>query len=325
MRFSQSRSSFAILGAAGWLSSGLVSGAEGRPSSATPPPPYPETRTLVKLHPARVNPLLQDADYELWEIGGGSDPAGMFRANSGLNFTIRATDEHDGLVGGAFAPVYTRPLPDVGQRLVGSGITTESDGGSITLTISGLPVGEHWLSTWHNAWKDMDDSDIPSVTLIIDGDSGISGRPQTSQEDNRYGDALIHSWTTFTVDGGDETEVVYSPRGGNVYLNGFEIDSESMGRQIRFPKPAHRDEQVAAPSGVVSASWKRTLNVDGDEFDVYIGTSPDDMRLVGSRVHEPEFNLTGLAAGRTYYWRVDVYDTWWNEALSGRTLTFTTV
>jgi hypothetical protein len=95
----------------------------------------------------------------------------------------------------------------------------------------------------------------------------LQGRPQTSRETNRYGDALIHSWTTFTSNG-DTTEVVYKPRGGNIYLNGFEIDSESMGRQIRFPKPAHRDDQVEAAGGVVSASWERTFNVDGDEFNV---------------------------------------------------------
>jgi hypothetical protein len=61
---------------------------------------------------------------------------------------------------------------------------------------------------------------------------------------------------------------VYKPRDGNVYLNGFEIDSESMGRQIRFPKPVHREEKVEAPDGVVAASWERTFNVDGDEFNV---------------------------------------------------------
>jgi hypothetical protein len=41
-----------------------------------------------------------------------------------------------------------------------------------------------------------------------------------------------------------------------------------MGRQIRFPKPAHRDYNVDASDGTVKASWKRTFNVDGDEFNV---------------------------------------------------------
>jgi hypothetical protein len=43
----------------------------------------------------------------------------------------------------------------------------------------------------------------------------------------------------------------------------------------------------------------------------------------------PSVSLTnvpaGLSSGTTYYWRVDAYDTWYNEALSGRTLTFTTL
>lgn len=279
MRLPLSTSGLAALGAV-WISS--ITAAEARNSSALPPP-YPDTRTLVKLHPAAVD-ALEDPDYNLWQINGNG-ALNEFSAN-GLDFTIKATTGSDTLVGDAFQ-VYTQPFPDVGQRLIGSGITTDSSGGSITLTITGLEAGEHWLSTWHNSWEDLDD--IPSVQLIIDGTSGISvstkswthlgelkthanlvfaqGRPTTSQETNRYGTALIHSWTVFTSDGGT-TEVEYKPRDGNMYLNGFEIDSESMGRQIRFPKPAHRDQEVDAPGGTVSASWERTFNVDGDQFNV---------------------------------------------------------
>ena len=141
-------------------------------NSSALPPPYPETRTLVKLHPAQVA-ALEDPDYQLWKVNSDSGVK-TFSAN-GLDFTIKATAQGDSLVGGANTPVYTTPFPDVGQRLIGSGITTESDGGSITLTISGLPAGEHWLSTWHNAWEEFDQT--PSVALIIDGRSGISVRP----------------------------------------------------------------------------------------------------------------------------------------------------
>jgi hypothetical protein len=165
MKVSVSGPSFAAVGAV--LLSGLAT-AECRNSSITPPP-YPDTRTLVKLHPAQVNSL-EDPDYALWEIDS-SDAISDFSAN-GLDFSIKATSEGDKLVGDAFTSVYTKPFPDVGQRLIGSGITTESDGGLVTLTISGLPAGEHWLSTWHNAWEDLED--IPSVALIIDGTSGIS-------------------------------------------------------------------------------------------------------------------------------------------------------
>jgi hypothetical protein len=165
MMWHLSSSSIAAIGAI-WLVS-LVT-AECRNSSAAPPS-YPETRTLVKLQPARVS-ALEDPDYNLWNIDD-SDSVSEFSAN-GLDFTIKATSEGDKLVGGAVASVYTKPFPDVGQRLIGSGITTESDGGSITLTISGLPAGEHWLSSWHNAWEDLDD--VPSIALVINGKGGIS-------------------------------------------------------------------------------------------------------------------------------------------------------
>lgn len=152
----------AVAFAAAWSSAALA---------ASSPPPYPLTRTLVSLHPEQIEPL-SDPDYNLWEIRDGSSSS-CFSAN-GLSFTLAATGNATKLHGDANEPVYTKPFPSAGQRLVGAGISTVADGGSITLTIAGLPAGQHSISTWHNSWEALDD--IPTLAIIIDGVSHISVR-----------------------------------------------------------------------------------------------------------------------------------------------------
>ena len=151
--------SVAVVLAAAWSSASPAS---------TNPPPYPPTRTLVSLHPARICPL-SDPDYALWRVKNRA--SSRFSAND-LDFTLAATTNGTKLHGGANKKVYKKPLPSVGQRLIGAGISTDTDGGSITLTIAGLPAGQHSISTWHNSWEDLDE--IPTVAVIIDGVSHIS-------------------------------------------------------------------------------------------------------------------------------------------------------
>ncbi|KAF4992967.1 hypothetical protein FDECE_13551 [Fusarium decemcellulare] len=284
-------------------------------SVSTRPPAYPRTRTLVSLHPSKVQ-ALSDPDYNLWRINGSAPAPARFSAN-GLGFTLSTTETGAKLSGGVNKPVYTKPLPSVGQRLIGTGITTKADGGSIKLTITGLPAGQHSISTWHNSWADLDK--IPTVAVTIDGVSKISGRPQSAQERNMFDSAA--SFAFFESTGGT-VKVVYKPTGGNIYLNGFEIDSESVGRQIRFPRPEHRSGNVPAKNGAVTASWLPTFDVDGGTYNVYLGTSPDKLNNVAKTLVNPKITFRGLSSGKTYYWRVDVYSSWDDIVHLGRTWSF---
>ncbi|CAM1502568.1 Fc.00g073440.m01.CDS01 [Cosmosporella sp. VM-42] len=285
-------------------------------AASTSPPPYPTTRTLVSLHPARVCPL-PDPDYDIWRVKNRA--SSKFKAN-GLHFTLAATTKGTKLHGGANKPVYKKPLPSVGQRLIGAGISTDTDGGSITLTITGLPAGRHSISTWHNAWEDLDK--IPTVAVIIDGVSKISGRPQSARENNMFDSAASFA---FFDSSGETVKVVYKPTGGNIYLNGFEIDSESVGRQIRFPHPEHRDKHVQAKAGAVTASWLPTFDVDGGTYNVYFGKSPDKLKNLAMELFEPEITFSGLTSGTTYYWRVDVYTSEFDDVHLGRIWKFRVV
>lgn len=151
------------------------------------------------------------------------------------------------------------------------------------------------------------------------------------------------SFSFFDTTGGT-VQVVYRPTGGNMYLNGFEIDSESQGRQIRYPLPQHRDDSVEAEDDAVAASWQPTFNVDGGTYNVYFGTSPDELEKLVMDLYDPEItfsgkwplclvflwefprfnhNLVGLSSGTTYYWRVDVTETFYGDVYFGRVWTFT--
>lgn len=126
------------------------------------------TRTRVKLHPAQIR-LLADSDYEVWSIA--DDPANEFSAN-GLDFTLSAGDAV--LEGDWNKVIYREHVPMLGERLVGTAVTTHEDsaGGPVTLTIAGLPEGEHSLLTWHNSWQSMDE--FATVSVSVNGEEAAS-------------------------------------------------------------------------------------------------------------------------------------------------------
>jgi hypothetical protein len=126
--------------------------------AADPPPPYPRVRTSISIHPDSV-PVLPDPDYHTWVVEEG---AGISEFTvDGISFKLAAQD-HDpnealgSFVGGVNEEVYNVPSAPFGQRFVGAGITTVAAEGSFKLNISGLPDGQYYLSTWFNAWEEIE-------------------------------------------------------------------------------------------------------------------------------------------------------------------------
>lgn len=127
----------------------------------------PETRTRVKLHPSQIR-LLGDSDYHQWSIEAEVSSS-TFSAN-GLDFTFAAGDGSSLLEGNWNKLNYRQFLPTLGQRLVGTAMSTQEDAddGSLILTISGLPDGEHTLLTWHNSWQAADG--LATVSVSVNGE-----------------------------------------------------------------------------------------------------------------------------------------------------------
>lgn len=137
------------------------------PTKRQDAPSDPETRTRVKLHPSQIR-LLADSDWNQWSFEGDISSA-TYSAND-LDFTLASVDGSTQLEGDWHKIVYRNFVPMLGQRLIGTAMSTneDSEGGTLTLTIEGLPEGEHSLLTWHNSWAKQDE--YASVSVSVDGE-----------------------------------------------------------------------------------------------------------------------------------------------------------
>lgn len=104
------------------------------------------------------------------------------------------------------------------------------------------------------------------------------------------------SYVEFSVSDGKPVKVTFTPSGGNkhVYLNGFELDGPSMDQQIAFPFPENHNEHIELGSdGTIEASWRAAPGVSGNKYNVYLGTSVDELHSVGDGLEETSVTFTG--------------------------------
>ncbi|KAI9155674.1 putative pectate lyase [Paramyrothecium foliicola] len=277
-------------------------------SSVVPPPPTgsdapkpPSSVTRLRVHPANIR-MSEEPDFTPWTI---SDATSQTITTNGLTLTLSAAT---GFKGSSYKLVYARMVASLGERVVGLGVSTNPDSTAsktITLTIKGLAAGAHSLLAWHNAWDNL--SSAASVKVAVSGGSSATVS-QTVRRDNLWESAS--SYVTFTTTGTSQTVTITftgSGADGRVFLNGLEIDTPSIGNQIRFPTPAHRDERVDLKGGsTFTASWKAPSSASSPTYNVYLGKSPTTLKAVSTGQTSTSASLTGLNTLDTFYWRVDV-------------------
>lgn len=137
--------------------------AQQQPSiNGTTAPEPPASRLRVGLNPANVRPLA-DGDFALWSVADEPAPNKTF-GNVTLSLAIP-----DGAAwrGGWFKFGYSKFLSSMGERLVNQGLSTETGGNAITLSITGLAAGPHTLLAWHNAWDKLDA--VAGVSVAVNG------------------------------------------------------------------------------------------------------------------------------------------------------------
>lgn len=100
---------------------------------------------------------------------------------------------------------------------------------------------------------------------------------------------------TFSASGSGPVEIIFTPSGADnrVYMNGFEVDSPSVDQQASFPFPENKNERIES-DGSVAASWRAPAGVEGPTYDVYLGTSPDELELVESGLADSAITLAGM-------------------------------
>ena len=195
----------------------------------------------IRLYSANARNL-SETDYDTWTVTDG----GTSNAEIGLLALSLAASDGATLTGGEYKEQARRFLSSLGERVVNQGVTTSEDdgmGASVTLSIAGLDQGEHTLLAWHNTWDDV--ASPSSLDVEVDGTNVATGVSQSTRVDNIWESAS--SYVRFKVDGPEqEIRVTYTPtaEGGFVYLNGFEIDTPALSKQISFPTPHHRDERI---------------------------------------------------------------------------------
>lgn len=299
----------------------LPTSLNGRQANETAPAAS-NSHVRVRLNPAKVRDT-GDTDYTTWTVAEGA--SSKFTTNStGLTFTLSAASGK--LNGNWNKAVYSRIITSLGERVVGEGISTIADNGDnaggvpIKLSISGLPAGEHSVLAWHNAWDAL--KSAASLKVTANGKEAATGIKQSIRTDNIWESAS--SYVTFTASQGEAVEIVYSPDtagDGRAFLNGFEIDSPSIENQISFPTPVHRDERVVPIENTtdIPASW-RAAKATGATYNVYLGTSPTELKSIATGLTKPSTTLNDLNTQATYYWRIDVVAG--NNTYPGRVFTF---
>lgn len=141
--------------------------------SGSPAPSPPDSFLRVHLHPEPVR-LQADADYNTWTVPTQNDISTASTTIAGVDFTVASLDGQL-LNGNSYKFLYARFLSVLGERNVNEGLSTETDGvepHALSLSITGLPAGNHTLLSWHNAWDKIPDAG--SLDISVNGKNIIS-------------------------------------------------------------------------------------------------------------------------------------------------------
>lgn len=264
--------------------SGLHVGAQGVATA----PAAPESRRRVRFIGPSVRAMNEyETDYESWVFGEGNSTSTTI---GDVRYMLKGSK----LEGGWNRIVYARWVPHLGERLAAAGITA-TEGSALSLSITGLPEGTHSLKAWHNAWDDLDA--IATLDITVDDEQFQQGAEQTVRIDNIWGAAT--SYVTFDVASANQTvTVTYTPSAGGdkrAFLNGFEVDGGPSHAEISFPVPQNLDERVLADNGTFEASWA-PAEIDLPTYNVYLGTSENELAAVGTGLSDTSVPLEGASA-----------------------------
>ncbi|KAF2183306.1 polysaccharide lyase family 1 protein [Zopfia rhizophila CBS 207.26] len=270
----------------------------------------------VRLNPANVNNANQpEPDYTTWTISQASSSTITI---GNVTLSLLAPDGTI-LSGGSNKLVLTRVTSSLGERIIGQGISTSSTaGGPISLTVRGLPAGNHNLLAYHNAWDNLPEA--TNISVSVDGNRTSQNQLQTIRSDNIW-DASA-SYVNLSLSSADQiVNITYAPFPSNladsrVFLNAFELDTANIKDQPSFPSPSHRDEHTTGSSvDRINASWKTPRsagNASYPRYDVYFaGGTPDNLAKLSSAQAENTVTFSRtiktvhLSSLETYYWRVD--------------------
>lgn len=207
-----------------------------------------------------------------------------------------------------------------------SGNTPQLQSGAVgmTLTVSGLPAGEHTLLAYHNNPSGYSG---PVLDVYVDGQLQLQGIEQTNRAQQPSQSGL--SYIRFTAQEGQPVNILYRTvpdpsvdytqgyQTTSLFINALVFDRPNPKTTAAEPYPEHLDEHADCDGGTVTLSWKAATSAV--RHHVLVGTAPGSLEEL-TVTTGTSYELQGVKSQNVYYWRVDeedasgtVYqgDTWW--------------
>jgi len=196
---------------------------------------------------------------------------------------------------------WWKPGFDFPARMASDGVIVA---GKLELVLQGLPAGKHVLATYHNA---LTETKPGRITVAVQG--GMSATVSPSVRVKHDADAAS-AFVEFTVEAGKDVIVTFTPEaGGNVVLNGFELDRSDPARRAALPEPVDGNEH--APENPLLA-WRAPRGATA--YHVFLGSKAEN--VAGASRESPEFRGEMKATNfptaslrldhkQSYFWRVD--------------------
>ena len=263
--------------------------------------------------------------YTSWSIGNGSVAADSITVD-GITFKLSSEGFR-----GSWNKALIQAKTD-NSRFTMDGIMSapERAAGEFTLSVRGLPAGQHSLQTFHNDWSDpakylgmpihafVNGVEVKTIvrswrkTAIGDVSSAMFFFTVSGPEEE-----VSFRFYTNDEDDWDTEPTTQTDVSGSPVMNGFELNTTSNTDKAKKPYPADLDMHAAADDGTCLLSWS-PANASVRRHYVYFGTDQAAVTAattVSTGVYkgaqeaaDTTFAVSDLYSLDTYYWRVDEED-----------------
>lgn len=222
------------------------------------------------------------------------------------------------------------------SRLASDGVQIDNDtllkypgvGAGFEFRITGLPIGQHTLQTYHNVWEDTLTVNHCPINVYLNG-TLIHSKIKRSVKAKTITDATILMTELNVTEANQEVvlrfeavnDFVANPgktTNLNVTFNAFELNTDDASKQAREPLPNDADLHTDADSGFYQLQWKAALNELTLSHTLYFGTDSTavinavstDAKLCKGvlPLSQTTFRVEGLNNLTNYFWRVDQTD-----------------
>ncbi len=241
---------------------------------------------------------VHEPGYSSWVVSSGNS---ISYTEADVTFTFDGGFNSSWYKAGVQSPNFA--------RLSNDGIQTSD----ITLSISGLPAGQHSLLTYHNSFHNPETNTFSNIEIYV-GETLVHDEFVQSNRVLNDDDAA-KSFVEFTIADGETAKIRYrvepesQASDKTVYINGFALNTGDASRQPSFPYPKDLDEHANADNGSIILKWKpakdaksHQLYVGRQQSDVWNAT-PESSVFLGD-LSDTSYQLS-VTDWDTYYWRVD--------------------